>query len=196
LDERVPAAEVDWESRWAPYDPPTYQAVLDELNSNDIVLEIGAGDLRLACQMALICKKVYAIEIQTGLVQPGSPFLPDNLISILGDALEIPFPAEITTAVLLMRHCTHFHLYTNKLKAAGCQRLITNARWRMGVETIQLQKPRQAYEDISIGWYACWCGATGFIIGNANLLNPEVEATIHEVVDCPQCRDAFRRGLL
>jgi hypothetical protein len=191
---------VDWESLWAPYDPPTYQAVIDNLHPSDIVLEIGAGDLRLARQMALVCKKVYAIEIKPDLIQAGAHFsfqtLPPNLIPIQGDARDLPFPGGLTTGVLLMRHCTHFHLYVNKLKAAGCRRLITNARWRMGVETIHLENSRQPYNKVPMGWYACWCGSTGFITGDAGQLTPDVAATIHEVADCPQCRDVLGRRVL
>ncbi|HSK65767.1 MAG TPA: hypothetical protein VK888_02485, partial [Anaerolineales bacterium] len=52
-----------WEAMHAHYDQPTYQAVLDQLSSKDIVLEIGAGDLRLARQMARFARKVYAVEV-------------------------------------------------------------------------------------------------------------------------------------
>ena len=38
----------DWELHWAPYDPATYQMVLEQLLPDDVVLDIGAGDLRLA----------------------------------------------------------------------------------------------------------------------------------------------------
>lgn len=192
-------SEVDWERRWAPYDPPTYQAVLNQLRPSDVILEIGAGDLRLARQMAQISRRVYAIEIQPALITGGilsqPETLPENLFPVIGDACLFPFPGEITTAVLLMRHCTHFQCYAEKLKAAGCQRLITNARWRMNVETIFLQDPRPAHNNIEIGWYACWCGATGFIPGPVEQITPDVEATVHEVADCPQCRDGFRRSV-
>ncbi|MCC6957056.1 MAG: hypothetical protein IT316_09720 [Anaerolineales bacterium] len=181
---------------WAPYDASTYQAVLDELDSDDVALEIGAGDLRLARKMALVCRKVYAIERQPAILSLDPRPLPGNLIAVQGDARDLPFPAGITAGVLLMRHCNHFHLYIEKLKAAGCRRLITNARWRMGVETIQLEAPRRAYGAIPIGWYACWCGATGFVDGDIGLLNPEAEATIHEVAGCPRCQDVFKRGVI
>jgi hypothetical protein len=61
-----------------------------------------------------------------------------NLVVIHGDARYVAFPNGITTAVLLMRHCTHFDLYVKKLQAVGCRTLITNARWRSGVEVIDL----------------------------------------------------------
>lgn len=196
LNERNPEPELDWESLWAPYDAPTYQTVLAELSPNDIVLDIGAGDLRLAREMASICKKVYAIEIQPDLIRSGLNSIPSNLIVLQGDARLLIFPGGITTGVLLMRHCTHFYLYAKKLKAAGCRRLITNARWRMGVEIVNLQAARQPFQQIPIGWYACLCGSTGFVTGDPGLLNPHVEAVVHEAVDCPQCRDVFRRIVL
>ena len=45
-------SETAWESLWAPYDQATYQLVLDQIRPEDTILEIGAGDLRLAHQMA------------------------------------------------------------------------------------------------------------------------------------------------
>jgi len=50
---------ITWEALWAPYDGPTYRDVLSRLQSNDVVLEIGAGDLRLARQIAQVAKKVF-----------------------------------------------------------------------------------------------------------------------------------------
>ncbi len=194
MDDVHLAGEQDWESLWAPYDPPTYQAVLKQLTPADIVLEIGAGDLRLAREMAKIAKRVYAIEIKAELLEAGIqkqvPPLPKNLFPIAGDALNLPFPKRLTTAVLLMRHCTHFSIYASKLKAAGCQRLITNARWRLGIETVNLQDTRSSFENIELGWYACWCGAAGFIPGPVEKITPELVATVNEVIDCPSCRNS------
>lgn len=179
-----------WEYQWAPYDPPTYQAVLEQLQPNDVVLDIGAGDLRLARQMAGIIRKVYSIEINPETLnqglKEGEP-LPGNLIPICADARTIDFPSEVTVGILLMRHCAHFMEYANKLRVIRCQRLITNARWRMSVETIELLTPRIKFEQVKIGSYACWCGAVGFKDGPVELLTPENNAIIHEVIDCPNC---------
>ncbi len=85
----------DWEFRWAPYDLPTYQLVLDQLSSHDIILEIGAGDLRLARKMADIVHQVYALEINRSILDEGlASFypLPANLIPICGDARTFDFP--------------------------------------------------------------------------------------------------------
>ena len=188
--EGFPNLNDDWELRWAPYDQPTYQAVLDRLRPEDIVLEIGAGDLRLARKMANVTRKVYGLEINAQVLDQGLQFShpqPGNLIVMHADALVADFPPDVTTGVLLMRHCTHFREYANKLRNLGCQKLITNARWRMAVETIDLQAPKTKFEDVKIGWYACWCGAAGFKTGPVELLTPEVNAITHEVIDCPEC---------
>jgi hypothetical protein len=189
-DDDFPNAEIDWELRWAPYDTPTYQAVLDRLHPDDIVLEIGAGDLRLARQMAGVARKVYGMEINAGVLRQGLQYchsMPANLSVIHADALVTEFPPDITISVLLMRHCTHFEVYANKLRSIGCKKLVTNARWGMSVETIDLQAPKKKFEDLKLGWYACGCGAVGFKIGPAELLTPETEAITYEVIDCPEC---------
>ncbi len=186
------AGDLAWERSWAPYDPPTYRAVLDLIRPEDVVLEIGAGDLRLAKLIARAARRVYAIEMQPALLEqaasPGQAPLPGGLQVICADALAFPFPPGITTAVLLMRHCTHFRFYAEKLRAAGCERLITNARWKMGVEQVHLSAPRLAYRDVKMGWYACWCGSASFKPGQPDEFTEELDRITHEVSDCPVCR--------
>jgi SAM-dependent methyltransferase len=180
----------DWERLWAPYDEPTYQAVITQVRPDDVVLEIGAGDLRLARYLARRARRVYAIECQPILVARalgGVGHLPQNLYAVCGDARHLPFPQGITLGVLLMRHCRHYQLYAEKLSTARCQRLITNARWRLGVETIDLLAPRLSFDQVRMGWYACRCGATGFVPGPAEQLTPKLEATVHQVNNCPSC---------
>jgi SAM-dependent methyltransferase len=183
--------DAEWEMMWAPYDEPTYQAVLAHIQPHDVVLDIGAGDLRLALRMAKIAKRVYAVELQPTILWQGfaaiAGALPQNLTILCGDARELPFPPNITVGVLLMRHCLHFQLYAEKLKTVGAQKLITNARWRLGVEIIPLSISRPSYSEIPLGWYACWCGATGFKCGPAEQLTPENEEKIFEVRNCPNC---------
>lgn len=178
---------------YAPYDEATYQAVLERLRPQDVVLDIGAGDLQFSRQMARIVHKVYAVEIndlvlQRGLAS-GDP-LPDHLIPIGADARVFDFPAEVTVGVLLMRHCTHVPLYLEKLHRIGAQRLVTNARWRMSVEEVDVQAERIPFEEIAMGWYACWCGATGFKAGHADVeqWSADMDNFIHEVNGCPQCK--------
>jgi hypothetical protein len=184
------ATALDWERLWAPYDEPTYQAALSHVRPDDVILEIGAGDLRLARRLAEQARLVYAIEIQTGLVEVAwrTAPPPGNLTVIIGDACQVPFPPEVTLGVLLMRHCNHFRFYADKLVAVGGQRLITNARWRLGVEVVDLLAPRIPFDGVVMGWYACWCGATGFVPGPAERLTLALEATVHQVIDCPACR--------
>ena len=183
-------SDASWELMWAPYDETTYRDVLDRIEPHDVVLDIGAGDLRLARRMAKICRWIYALEIQENILDlayaDGMGF-PENLSVQCGDARCMPFPEDVTTGVLLMRHCNHFHLYADKLKAVGAKILITNSRWRSGVEVIHLQSERVPYWQIEMGWYACWCGAVGFKPGSVEHLTPELEGVIHEVVDCPIC---------
>jgi hypothetical protein len=187
-----------WDRRWAPYDQPTYRAVLDLILPGDVVLEIGAGDLRLARQIAGVARQVVALEIQKVLFQPAlltGHTLPGNLSIIQGDARSLPFRSGFNAAVLLMRHCIYFRQFMESLIAIGCERLITNARWRMGVEQILLPVARIPYRDVKIGWYACWCGAAGFKPGPVGELTAELDRITAEVSDCPQCSAYGRVGL-
>lgn len=177
-----------WEAMHAPHDQATYQAVLHQLSPEDIILDIGAGDLRFARQMARIARKVYAVERNATLLdQTGS--LPSNLLPVHADGRELDFPRDITTGVLLMRHCTCFPLYIEKLRNAGATRLITNARWRMDVEVVDLQAQRKPFAEMDMGWYACLCGKTGFKEGPAEHWSLELDTITNEVSNCPQCTE-------
>jgi hypothetical protein len=179
-----------WEAIHAPYDQATYQVVLDQLGSQDVILDMGAGDLRLARQMACIAQKVYAVEINARVLDQAydsSHAFPANLIPICADARALRFPSDITTGVLLMRHCTCFHLYAEKLQRAGAIRLITNARWRMGVEVVHLLARRLPFTEADMGWYACLCGGTGFKEGPLEHWSFEMDNITNEVSSCPQC---------
>lgn len=187
---QVPLSDSAWEAMHAPYDQATYQAVLDRLQSDDIVLEIGAGDLRLARQMAQVVRKVYAIEINAQVLDRAyvAPHpLPANLIPICADARALDFPTGISTGVLLMRHCTCFRLYFEKMQDAGAARLITNARWHMDVEEVDLRAKRKRFVEAPMGWYACLCGRTGFIEGSVEHWTLEMNSVTNEVSSCPQC---------
>ena len=181
----LPLDDAGWEDLWAPYDEATYARALAYVPAGAAVLDIGAGDLRFARRLAGRARVVYAIERQPALLA-GRP-LPSNLIVICGDARTLPFPAEIDTAVLMMRHCRHFRLYRKKLEAVGCDRLITNARWRMGVECIDLTAPPRPYDQLAIGWYACRCGASGFRPGPPEQLSDALSDIVYEVDRCPEC---------
>lgn len=181
---------IDWESMWAPYDDETYQYVLAQACADDVVVDIGAGDLRLARRLAQIVRRVYAVERNRDLVQRVAPLLEPypNLIVMNVDALVWQLPDDLTLAVLLMRHCTcdHFATYVRRLKQTGCRRLVTNARWKMGVEMIDLGHNR-GYDPDRTGWYACHCGAIGFTAPEcASITAHSVNDTV-DVVFCPDC---------
>lgn len=180
-----------WETMWSPYDEPTYNQVLSFIAPEDVVLEIGAGDLRLAHRIAKKCQRVYAIELQHNVLKLGNdynkPTYLENIYVICADAIQVPFPEDVSTGVLLMRHCNHFRLYAEKLKGIGARRLITNARWGLGIEIVYLQQPRKKFNKVPIGEYACWCGATGFVSGPVDMLTPNDVGQVHEVIDCPKC---------
>jgi hypothetical protein len=148
-----------------------------------------AGDLRLARRIAEKARRVIAWEIQPDLLAQQAARLPENLTAVCTDARFEPVPSGVTAAVLLMRHCQHFDLYVKTLRMSGCRRLITNARWGLDVEVIDLQTPRRLYAAAPMGWYACWCGQTGFKPGRVEMFTPEMETAVHEVIDCPNCRE-------
>ena len=178
----------EWEALWAPYDEATYAAVLAAIEPSDVVLDIGAGDLRLTRRIAERAKQVIAWEIQPALVNTAVRPLPPNLAAIVTDARTEPIPAGVTVAVLLMRHCTHYALYVEKLRAAGCRRVITNARWGMGVEVIALV-PGLPFDSVVTGWYACRrCGAVGFAGKDVALMNEATFEQARDVEGCPACQ--------
>lgn len=180
-------AVVDWEAMWAPYDEPTYTAVLAYIQADDMVLDIGAGDLRLTRAIAQRARAVMAIERNPALLAGTARDLPANCTVVNGDAREVPFPQGITTAVLLMRHCAHLKCYVQKLLDAGCRRLITNARWGLAPEVIDLQADRRPYSSLALGWFACLCGGVGFVPGPAAALTPALIDQVWEVEGCPAC---------
>jgi predicted RNA methylase len=184
----------DWEAVFAPYDEGTQRAVLAHITPHDMVLDIGAGDLRLTKRVAAIARRVYAIERDPAVLarsDRGAAPWPGNLIVICADALATPFPDDVTAAILMMRHCTreHFAAYVQRLSALRlCRRLITNARWKMDVEVIDLRSTRSvAYDPERVGWYACRCGSIGFTPGDPAVITPQVLAEVVDVVSCPQC---------
>ncbi len=176
----------DWEGWFSPYDGHAHQAVLDQILPDDVVLDIGAGDLRLALRLAQQSRRVYAVEVNPVLVADALTVvgldLPRNLHVICANARDVPVPPGVSVAVLLMRHCRHFRTYVDRLRAAQCQRLVTNARWRTEVETIDLTTPGVAYDELEEGWYACRCGATGYVGVGAR-----PDATPVELEACPAC---------
>jgi SAM-dependent methyltransferase len=177
---------VDWEGWFSPYDEETYDTVLRHIQPDDVVLEIGAGDLRLALRIAERARRVYAVEVNPLVVGPALEdiglCLPRTLHVTCANALDIPIPPGVTFAVLLMRHCQHFGQYFDQLQTTGCQRLLTNARWKSSVEVVDLTASRLHFKRVHEGWYACRCGAVGYVGSGARTDAPPIE-----VVDCPAC---------
>ena len=182
---------MDWSRQWAPYDETTYRAVLAHVRPTDVVLDIGAGDLRLSRRLAARARRVLALEMQPAVVRRGLAAgpLPPNLRVAIADARRVPFPRGVTVGVLLMRHCPpeEVALYMRKLRAAGARALLTNARWGLDVERVDLTAPRVSYTEVGLGWYACACGATGFVPGPPHLLTEAVLQRVREVHTCPRC---------
>ena len=91
-------------------DVECYPFVLENLNSNDVVLDLGAGDLRLDILMAEKVKKVYAVEVNPILVGRALQIIgydmPRNLIVVCANLFDIEPPKDVTVVVILMRHCT------------------------------------------------------------------------------------------
>ncbi|MCK4377388.1 MAG: rRNA adenine methyltransferase [Actinomycetia bacterium] len=178
-----------WEGWFSPYDDEIYKKVLKNIKKEDVVLDIGAGDLRLSLQIAMRVKMVYAIEVNPKVLGSALKIigfdLPRNLVAICANAMDISFPKEITIAVLLMRHCQHFMDYVIKLRSTNCKNLITNIRWKTGVESINLTVNGENFSQFKNGWYACKCGAIGFFSYDNNII--EQNFPIHEVENCPHC---------
>lgn len=186
-DHHLPGLDAaGWEAAFAPYDRATYQAALAYLRPADVVLDIGAGDLRFARQAARRVRRVIAVEQRAELLA-GQTARPANLEVICADATAWPFPTGLTVGVLLMRHCRHYALYAARLRAAGARRLITNARWGLAVEEVRLAGPRRAYASLAAQWYACDCGAVGFAPGPAARITPASLDEVSAVTDCPRC---------
>ncbi|HWQ08859.1 MAG TPA: rRNA adenine N-6-methyltransferase family protein [Holophaga sp.] len=181
-----PATPSGWEALWAPYDESTYLAALDLLAPDDVVLDLGAGDLRFARRAARRVRKVVAVERNPAVLPVPSPQDPGNLEVVCADTRAWSFPEDITVGVLLMRHCRHFADYAARLEAVGCRRLITNARWGMDVECVPLG-PWPAYRDAPPGWYACACGAVGFKPGSPEELHAGSLNACLSVEGCPAC---------
>jgi SAM-dependent methyltransferase len=177
----------DWEGWYSAYDAETYAAVLEQIGEEDVVLDVGAGDLRLALQIAGRARRVYALEVNPRVVGAALSTvgfdLPRNLHVICANARDVAFPPGITVAVLLMRHCRHFGQYVERLEAVGCRRLMTNARWKNGVELVDLEAQPLPLESVEEGWYACRCGAVGYVGSGDAAADPPLE-----VASCPRCR--------
>lgn len=88
-----------------------YGDVLEKLGREDIVFDVGAGDLRFDLIMAEKVRKVYAVEINpttvAGALRIMGYDLPGNVVVICGDAFEMELPPDVTAVTCLMIHRQH-----------------------------------------------------------------------------------------
>lgn len=96
----------------------TYQAVmyvpqddnhipmLQRLKRDDIVCDVGAGDLRFALMASQICKKVYAVEMNPKTLGDALNIIeyhmPRNLIPVCADWRHFPIPDETTVITCMV----------------------------------------------------------------------------------------------
>lgn len=77
-----------------------YREMLSELSENDVLCDMGAGDLRFALIASVICEKVYAVEMSPKLISKSLALmdydLPSNLIVVCADWRQIPVPEDVT----------------------------------------------------------------------------------------------------
>jgi len=88
-----------------------YSDVLRLLRPDDVVFDVGAGDLRFDLLMARKVKKVYAVEINPVILGRALKTigydLPRNVIAICGNAFEMELPSDVTVITCLMIHREH-----------------------------------------------------------------------------------------
>lgn len=140
----------------------------------------------MACSLGC---RIIAVERRVDIVQRGlaSAPLPEGLAVVIADYRTWPFPPGVDAAVLLMQYCGDYALIVRKLREAGCPALITNARWRLGVEVVPLARAAPYSADVA-GWYACVrCGHTGFAPLAPAGLTAEVAERMTNVEGCPGC---------
>lgn len=91
----------------AMYMPHDYQylEVLKLVDKNDIVIDMGTGDFRLAILLSKRAKKVYALELNPELVSKALNIikynLPSNLIVICADWVKFPIPNDVNLIICL-----------------------------------------------------------------------------------------------
>ncbi len=102
---------VGWEIFFCPEKKENYHIFLKNLSEEDVVFDIGAGDLRFDLIMSQKIKKIYAIEINPTILgralQVVGYDLPENIIAICADAFQMDLPLDATVITCLMRHRQH-----------------------------------------------------------------------------------------
>lgn len=99
-----------WEIFYVP-EEMFYGACLETLSEDDVVFDVGAGDMRFDLIMAEKVRKVYAVEINPTITARALNIirygLPPNLIAICGNAFEMELPSDVTAVTCLMIHRQH-----------------------------------------------------------------------------------------
>lgn len=99
-----------WEVFFVP-EVTNYNDCLSKLNPDDIVFDVGAGDLRFDLVMAEKVMKVYAVEINPKILASSLRIigydLPENLVVICGNAFDMELPGDVTAVTCLMIHRKH-----------------------------------------------------------------------------------------
>lgn len=108
-----------WECFFVPEDF-FYSAVLKLVKSNDVIFDVGAGDLRFDLILSEKVKKIYAVEINPNILARAMRIIdldmPKNLIVIRGNAFEFALPPDVTLVLCLMMHNQHEYPNTWKDK--------------------------------------------------------------------------------
>lgn len=88
-----------------------YNPCLDRLSRDDVVFDVGAGDMRFDLIMAEKVRKVYAVEINPTITARALRIigydLPLNVVPICGNAFEMEMPSDVTAVTCLMIHREH-----------------------------------------------------------------------------------------
>jgi ubiquinone/menaquinone biosynthesis C-methylase UbiE len=77
------------------------------VGSGTRLLELGAGDCKLAIEMARIAGHVYAVDVSESIVRGAGA--PDNFDLILSDGLSIPLPSQSVDVILSNQLMEHIH---------------------------------------------------------------------------------------
>lgn len=90
---------------YMPHSYYQYQDVLNNVNKNDVIIDMGCGDLRLAYLLSKCVKKVYAVELNPEILYKAIKVLgynkPMNLIIVLSDWVYFPIPCDVSKIVCL-----------------------------------------------------------------------------------------------
>jgi len=82
-----------------------YLKVLELVNKDDIVIDMGSGDFRFPIMLSGKVKKVYSLELNPELVSNTLNIikynLPSNLIIICTDWFNFPIPTDVNTITCL-----------------------------------------------------------------------------------------------